>query len=214
LRYLISARRQERAPVACIVIFEESSCDAVSYALAAFDMTYHCPFRLDTFSSDVHLQRICLGVLRVPKIQNLIQQLIDQYEVVLYSLLVEFAEVSLSQSNQTIQKFKDQRRIGIALCYGDQIDVLVFDMAKGGGAKGENGRAHLRVGDDLYTEDIGKSRAAVVTEGAKDEVLTLLIEDEDSREHGGDVGGDSGRRQGIGCVGVLMLGAPPSTPRD
>jgi hypothetical protein len=28
------------------------------------------------------------------------------------------------------------------------------------------------------------------------------------------VGGDSGRRQGIGCFGVLMLGAPPATPRD
>jgi len=87
-------------------------------------------------------------------------------------------------------------------------------MAEGGGAKGEDGRADLGVGDDLDSEHIGKARAAVVTEGAKDEVLTFLVEDKDSGKHGGDVRGDSGRRQGIGCFGVLMLGAPPATPRD
>jgi len=73
-------------------------------------------------------------------------------------------------------------------------------MAKGGGAKGEDGRAYLGVGDDLNAEDIGKSRAAVVAEGAKDEVLTFLVEDENSREHGSDVEGDSGCRQGIGWL--------------
>jgi hypothetical protein len=68
-------------------------------------------------------------------------------------------------------------------------------MAEGGRAKGENGRAYLGVGDDLNSEHIGKSRAAIVAEGAKDEVLTFLVEDKDSGEHGGDVEGtaDVGR---------------------
>jgi hypothetical protein len=72
-------------------------------------------------------------------------------------------------------------------------------MAKRGRAEGQNGRAYLGVGDDLDAEDVGKARAAVVAEGAKDEVLALLIEDEDAGEHGGGgegVGEETGAAAG------------------
>lgn len=59
----------------------------------------------------------------------------------------------------------------------------MLDMAEGGGAQSQDGRANQRVGDDLDAEDVGETRAAVVAEGAKDEVLALLVEDEDSRNH-------------------------------
>ena len=45
----------------------------------------------------------------------------------------------------------------------------------------------MRVRDHLDAEDVRETRAAVITEGAKDEVLPLLIEDKDAREHGEQV---------------------------
>ena len=41
----------------------------------------------------------------------------------------------------------------------------------------------MRVRDDLDAEDVCQSRAAVRPEGSKDEVLSLLIEDQDAAEH-------------------------------
>lgn len=206
LRYLMSARRHESAPVACMVILEESSCCVVSTPPRGADQgTYHCPLRLDALGGDVHLQSICLGVLGVSKVEDLVQQLVYQDKVVLDSLLVKLAKVCLSQAYQTVQKLKDECGIGIALGDGDQVDILVLDMAEGGGAQGEDGRADLGIGNDLDAEDVGKSRAAVVAECAKYEVLTLLVEDEDSGEHSGGVKERARRRQGIGGVGVLML---------
>jgi hypothetical protein len=35
----------------------------------------------------------------------------------------------------------------------------------------------------LDAKDVGETRAAVTPEGAKDEVFTLLVEDQDAREH-------------------------------
>lgn len=61
-------------------------------------------------------------------------------------------------------------------------------MAEGRGAEGEDRRAHLGVGDDLDAENVGEARAAVVAEGAKDEVLAFLVEYEDAGEHGGWLG--------------------------
>ena len=57
-------------------------------------------------------------------------------------------------------------------------------MAERCRAQGENGRAHLWVGDDLDAEDVGESGAAVVAEGAENEVFAFLVEDEDAGEHG------------------------------
>lgn len=60
-------------------------------------------------------------------------------------------------------------------------------MAEGSTAEGQDRGPHLRVGDDLDTEDVGEARAAVGAEGAEDEVLSLLIEDEDAGDHDGRV---------------------------
>lgn len=49
--------------------------------------------------------------------------------------------------------------------------------------QGEDGRAHLGVGNDLDPEDIGEAWTAVIAEGSKDEVFAFLVEDEDSGEH-------------------------------
>ena len=56
-------------------------------------------------------------------------------------------------------------------------------MAERGRAKSQDWRPNLRVRDDLDAEDICQSMAAVWPEGAKDEVLSLLVEDQDAAEH-------------------------------
>ena len=58
-------------------------------------------------------------------------------------------------------------------------------MAEGGAAQCQDRRANLSIGDDLNSEDIGKTWSAIVSEGAEDEVLALLVEDEDAGEHDG-----------------------------
>ena len=41
----------------------------------------------------------------------------------------------------------------------------------------------MDIRDDLDSEDVCKARTAVAAEGAEDEVLSLLIEDENTGEH-------------------------------
>lgn len=140
---------------------------------------------LDALGGDVHLEGVGLRVLGVAKVDDLVEQLVDEDKVVLDGLLVELAEVAAAELDQAVEELEDEGGIGVALCDGDQVDVLVLDMAEGGAAQGQDGRAHLRVADDLDAEDIGEAGAAVVAKGAEDEVLALLVEDEDAGEHGG-----------------------------
>lgn len=53
-------------------------------------------------------------------------------------------------------------------------------MAKCGASEGKDGRSDLSVGYDLNSKDVGKTRATVVSEGAEDKVLALLIEHKDA----------------------------------
>ena len=62
----------------------------------------------------------------------------------------------------------------------------MLDMAEGGAAEGEDGRADLWVADDLDAEHVGEARAAVVAEGPEDQVLALLVEYEDPGQHRGE----------------------------
>lgn len=59
-------------------------------------------------------------------------------------------------------------------------------MAERRASKRQDGRAHLGIRDDLDAKDIGESGSAVVAEGAENEVLALLVEDEDAGQHGRD----------------------------
>lgn len=59
----------------------------------------------------------------------------------------------------------------------------MLDMAKGRRAESEDGRTDLGVRDDLYTKHIGKAGSAIVSKGAEDEVLALLVEYQDAGEH-------------------------------
>lgn len=148
-----------------------------------------------------------------------IEQLIDKHEVVLNSLLIKLAKVAPAEANQAVQKLKDESGIGIALGDGDQVDVLVLDMAEGGASEGEDRRPDLGVRDHLNPEDVGQAGSAVVAEGAEDEVLALLVEDEDAGQHVGGcyrrprtAASDSGLGVG-GRMGLVEPGGSLSTRR-
>ncbi|KAL8288318.1 hypothetical protein RB601_004651 [Gaeumannomyces tritici] len=148
LRYLTSALRHESAPVACMVILAESSGRALS------DLT----------------PSVVMYILSVSV------SLVDKHKVVLDGLLVELAKVPPPQLYQAVQELEDEGGIGVALGNSHQVDVLVLYMAEGGAAQRQDGRADLGVGDDLDAEDVGEARAAVVAEGAEDQVLALLVD--------------------------------------
>lgn len=105
-----------------------------------------------------------------------VEQLVDQHEIVLDGFFVEFPKIALPQHNEPVEELEDQCGIGIAFGNSYQVDILMLDMAEGRRAQGQDRRAYLRIGDDLDPEDVGKARAAVAAEGAKYEVLALLIE--------------------------------------
>ena len=58
------------------------------------------------------------------------------------------------------------------------------DVREGSRAKGEDGRAHIHVGDYLDAEYVCEAGAAVGTERAEDEVFALLVEDQNPGNHG------------------------------
>ena len=62
----------------------------------------------------------------------------------------------------------------------------MLDVAERGRAQRQDGRAYLCVGDYLDAEDVGEAWTTIIAEGAKYEVLALLVEDEDARKHGAD----------------------------
>jgi hypothetical protein len=112
-----------------------------------------------------------------------VEKLVNKDEVVLNSLLIELPKVAPPQLDEAVEELEDQGGIGIALGDGDEVDVLMLDMAEGGAAEGQDGRTNLRVRDDLDAENIGEARSAVVPEGTEDEVLALLIEDQNAGQH-------------------------------
>lgn len=138
---------------------------------------------LDTLGGDIHLEGVSLGVLGVAEVDDLVEQLVDQDEVVLYGLFIELAEVAAAELDQAVEELEDEGGIRVALGDGDQVYVLVLDMAEGGAAQGQDGRAHLGIADDLDAKDIGEPGATVVAKGTEYEVLALLVEYQDAGEH-------------------------------
>ncbi len=105
------------------------------------------------------------------------------------------AKICLPQADQAVEKLEHESGIGVALSHRDQVDILVLHMAERGRPQCEDGRADLCVGDDLDAEYVGEAWAAVVAEGAKYEVLALLVEDENAGEHVGSEERSGGRRR-------------------
>lgn len=112
-----------------------------------------------------------------------VQEFVYQDKVVLDGLLVKLAKVALTELDKPVEELEYQGSIGIALCDGNEVNILVLDVAKGGAAERQDRGADLGIGDDLDAKDISEARAAVISEGAKYQVLALLIEYQNTGQH-------------------------------
>ena len=56
---------------------------------------------------------------------------------------------------------------------GGEVEIAVADVEKGGGAEGDDGRAHVRVGDNVDAEDVGDRALDVAPKQARDQDLAL-----------------------------------------
>lgn len=102
-----------------------------------------------------------------------IKQLIDENEVVLHALFVEFAKVAPRNGNESIDELENKGGGGVAsghcqfgwrqgslikdvLCYTNDIDVVHPYMEKRCWTKSDNRWTDVGVGDYLDTKNIGK----------------------------------------------------------
>lgn len=78
--------------------------------------------------SDVLLQDLSLGRLRVAKVHHLIKELVDDDEVVADRLLLEDLEVLGEDLDQLVEEEEDLGGVGVALGEGEDVEVVVADV--------------------------------------------------------------------------------------
>jgi hypothetical protein len=88
---------------------------------------------------DVLLQHLELRYLRVAKVHDLVQQLVDQHEVVADGLLLQRLEVALHDLHQPLQEHKHGGHVGVALGGRQDVDVVVLQVHVVDAALGEDG---------------------------------------------------------------------------
>ena len=121
--------------------------------------------RLDALLRDERLQDARVRVLRVPKVQQLVQQLVDEHKVVLHVLLGDLAEVGLHDVAHLEQELKDHGGVHVLLGDGRQPDVGALDVEEGGAGDVGHGRADLLAGvDHVHPERVHRVATDVIPE--------------------------------------------------
>ena len=75
---------------------------------------------LDTLLGDERLEYSSVGVLRIAKVQELVEKLVDQDKVVFHVLLADFAKVGLHHFAHLQQELEHHGRVHILLRHLDQ----------------------------------------------------------------------------------------------
>ncbi len=111
--------------------------------------------RLHPLLGDEGLQNAGVGVLRVAKVEDLIEELVDQHKVVLHVLLADLAEVALHDVAHLQEELEDHRRGDVLLGDGGQPKVASFDVEeRGSGEIGHRGANLLASVDDVDAEGV------------------------------------------------------------
>eukprot|EP00053_Salpingoeca_punica_P004551 m.49696 g.49696 ORF g.49696 m.49696 type:complete len:479 (+) comp12846_c0_seq1:384-1820(+) len=138
----------------------------------------------DSALLDEHLEGVRIGALRVAKVQNLVQQLVDEREVALDVVLGEHAKVGIHQVDELAEEGKDLGGVCVLLGAGHQPHVGALDMqiaCLGNQVQGRTQRL-ARV-DDVHAEGIDGGTSDVVAVDAADQALALVVEDEHAADH-------------------------------
>lgn len=111
--------------------------------------------RLDPLLGDKGLENACVSVLRVTKVQDLVQQLVDEHKVVLDVLLADLAKVGLHHLTHLEQELKDHGGVDILPGHCRQPDVGPLDVEEGCPRYVGHGTAHLLSGmDHIHPERV------------------------------------------------------------
>lgn len=130
-------------------------------------------------AAGAHLQHVGRDVLRVAVVEHLVEQLVDEHEVVPDRVLVEGAKVRLEHRRARVQELKGHRRLRIARRHRHHVHVAVLDVHEAGVAYHLDRRPHVvLVPEDLRPEGVGDRAAEAVAVHARDNDLTLLVDEE------------------------------------
>lgn len=91
-----------------------------------------------------------------------VQEFVNKNKVVLDCLLVEFAEITSANVDNAVTEFKDEGCIGVPTAHSNNVKVLVANVEEGSRAEGDDGRAHVCVGNDLDAKYISNRSSIVI----------------------------------------------------
>lgn len=145
--------------------------------------------RLDARLRDERLQHARVAVLRVPEVQYLVQQLVDEHEVVLDVLLVDLAEVRLHHLREPDEELEHHGAVDVLLGDRGQPDVRAAYVEERRARDVGDRRADLlaRV-YHVHAERVHGVPADVVAVHARYQHLALVVVHEQTADHGDDGG--------------------------
>ena len=127
---------------------------------------------LDPLLGDEGLEDPGVGVLGVAKIDNLIQNLVDEDKVVLHILLANFAKVVLHHLDHFEEELKDHGGVNILLSDRRKPQVGSLDVEVGGpGDVGHRGPDLTSGVDHVHAEGVHSIAANVIPIHSRDQHL-------------------------------------------
>lgn len=127
--------------------------------------------------SDELLENNCVCSLRVSKIHQLVEKLVDHHEIVAYAFLLELLEVLGEHLHKLVQEDKNKGDVGISASSSDKVHVVVLDVRKVRFVVLHNGR---RVTIFL---SLGHKRQELVDDAGR-EVSTVVAREQNLRTTG------------------------------
>jgi hypothetical protein len=89
----------------------------------------HCKHANKAYLQEaILLQNLGLGGLWVAKIHHLIQQLVDDHEIISYTLLLQLLEVLCEDLHHLMQEQEDLGGICVSFGEGEEVEIVVADV--------------------------------------------------------------------------------------
>jgi len=141
--------------------------------------------RLDAHLRNERLEYARVAVLRIPKVEYLVEQLVDEHKVVLDVLLVDLAEVRLHDLREPYEKLEYHGTVDVLLSDGGQPNVGPADVKERSARDVGDRRADLlaRV-YDVHAERVHGVAADVIAVHPRYQHFALVVVHEQTADHG------------------------------
>jgi len=140
---------------------------------------------LDARLRDERLEHACVTVLRIAKVEYLVEQLVDEHKVVFDVLLVDLAEIRLHDLREPYEELEYHGTVDVLLGDRGQPDVGPADVEERRARNVGDRRADLLAGVyDVHAERVHGVSADVVAVHSRYQHLTLVVVHEQTADHG------------------------------